>query len=279
MTAAAEADALIARERTPLVFITGASSGIGLALAEAYAARGWRLALVARRGEALRAWAHARGLTPDCCSIHEADVRDEAAISAAGTRCLIAQGLPDVVIANAGISVGVDTAEREDLAVLRDLYATNVIGLAATFQPFIRPMRLAQRGTLVGIASVASIRGLPGHAGYCGTKAAVVSHCESLRVELRADCIRVVTLLPGFVDTPLTRVNRYPMPFLISAEAFARRALPLIDRGVRRAVIPWPMAGVALLLRALPGALYDRIIAGRGRKLRRGEPPPGAGEA
>ena len=267
------------RERAPLVFITGASSGIGRALAEAYAARGWRLALVARRAEVIRAWLDEAGIGPAQAQVHVADVRDREAIVAAGMRCLIEQGLPDVVIANAGISVGIDTAEREDLAVLEDLYATNVVGMAATFHPFIRPMRLAQRGTLVGIASVASIRGLPGHAGYCGTKAAVVSHCESLRVELRADCIRVVTLLPGFVDTPLTRVNRYPMPFLISAEAFARRALPLIDRGVRRAVIPWPMAGVALLLRALPGALYDRIIAGRGRKPRRGEPPPGAGEA
>jgi NAD(P)-dependent dehydrogenase (short-subunit alcohol dehydrogenase family) len=268
-------DELIARERTPLVFITGASSGIGRALAAAYAQQGWRLALVARRGEVVRAWARSQGLAPDRFEVYEADVRDEAAIIDAGTRCLITQGLPDVVIANAGISIGVDTAEREDLAVLRDLYATNVLGMAATFHPFIRPMRLAQRGTLVGIASVAAIRGLPGHGGYCGTKAAVVSYCESLRIELRPDGIRVVTLLPGFIDTPLTRHNPYPMPFLISAETFARRALPLIARGVRQAVVPWPMGWVAVLLRMLPGAIYDRVIAGRGRKPRRVERPSG----
>ncbi|MFM2341210.1 MAG: hypothetical protein RLZZ592_863 [Pseudomonadota bacterium] len=258
------------RERAPLVFITGASSGIGQALARAYAARGWRLALVARRAEVIQAWLDEAGIGPKQAQVHVADVRDREAIIAAGTRCLIEQGLPDIVIANAGISVGIDTAEREDLAVLEDLYATNVVGMAATFHPFIRPMRLARRGTLVGIASVAAIRGLPGHGGYCASKAAVVSYCESLRTELRKDRIRVVTLLPGFVDTPLTRNNRYAMPFLLSAEAFARRALPVIDRGRRHVVIPWPMGLLALLLRCVPGFLWDRVMAGRARKQRRG---------
>lgn len=261
----------IERERAPLVFITGASSGIGQALAAAYAQAGWRLALVARRGEVVQQWLATQGLGPDRAAVYVADVQDTDALVAAATRCLIEQGLPQVVIANAGLSVGIDTAEREDLAVLKELYATNVVGMAATFHAFIRPMRLARRGTLVGVASVAAIRGLPGHGGYCGSKAAVVAYCESLRVELRADNLRVVTLVPGFVDTPLTRENRYPMPFLISAEVFARRALPLIARGRRFAVIPWPMAWVVVLLRVMPRGLYDRLIAGRGRKQRRGE--------
>jgi NAD(P)-dependent dehydrogenase (short-subunit alcohol dehydrogenase family) len=256
----------------PLVFITGASSGIGQALAAAYAAQGWRLALLARRAEVVQQWLDARGWGPARAVVYAADVQDTDSLVAAARRCLAEQGLPDVVIANAGISVGVDTAERADLEVLRELYATNVLGLAATFHPFIQPMRLARRGTLVGIASVASIRGLPGHAGYCGSKAAVVAHCESLRVELRADGVQVVTLLPGFVDTPLTRGNRYPMPFLITPEVFARRALPLIAQGRRRAVVPWPMGWVAVLLRVLPGAWYDRFIEGRGRKQRRVSP-------
>ena len=255
----------------PLVFITGASSGIGQALAAAYAAAGWRLALVARRGEVVQQWLAAQGLGPDRAAVYVADVRDTDALVDAATRCLIEQGLPEVVIANAGLSVGIDTAERDDLEVLKELYATNVVGMAATFHAFIRPMRLARRGTLVGVASVAAIRGLPGHGGYCGSKAAVVAYCESLRVELRADKLRVVTLVPGFVDTPLTRENRYPMPFLISPELFARRALPLIARGRRWAVVPWPMAWVVLLLRVMPRGLYDRLIAGRGRKRRRGE--------
>lgn len=262
----------IERERAPLVFITGASSGIGQALAAAYAQAGWRLALVARRGEVVQQWLATQGLGPDRAAVYVADVQDTDALVAASTRCLIEQGLPQVVIANAGLSVGIDTAEREDLEVLKELYATNVVGMAATFHAFIRPMRLARRGTLVGVASVAAIRGLPGHGGYCGSKAAVVAYCESLRVELRADNLQVVTLVPGFVDTPLTRENRYPMPFLISPETFARRALPLIARGRRFAVVPWPMAWVVLLLRVMPRMLYDRLIAGRGRKQRRGEP-------
>lgn len=262
----------IARERAPLVFITGVSSGIGQALAAAYAQAGWRLALVARRGEVVQQWLSAQGLGPDRAAVYVADVQDTDALVAASTRCLIEQGLPQVVIANAGLSVGIDTAEREDLEVLKELYATNVVGMAATFHAFIRPMRLARRGTLVGVASVAAIRGLPGHGGYCGSKAAVVAYCESLRVELRADNLQVVTLVPGFVDTPLTQENRYPMPFLISPETFARRALPLIARGRRFAVVPWPMAWVVVLLRVMPRMLYDRLIAGRGRKQRRGEP-------
>jgi short-subunit dehydrogenase len=255
--------------QAPLVFITGASSGIGQALASAYARRGWRLALVARRLDAMQAWAAAQGLGPDRCRSYAVDVQDVDALIAVGQRCLIEQGLPDVVIANAGISVGIDSAEREDLTVLRDIFATNNIGLAATFHPFIRPMRVAGRGRLVGIASVAAIRGLPGHGGYCASKAGVVAYCESLRGELRRDGIRVVTLLPGFIDTPLTRGNPYPMPFLMPAAAFAERAVEAIARGDRHRVIPTPMAWVARLLRILPGSLFDRLMAGRGRKPRR----------
>ncbi|HMW22707.1 MAG TPA: SDR family oxidoreductase [Burkholderiaceae bacterium] len=255
--------------QAPLAFITGASSGIGQALAAAYGRRGWRLALVARRLDAMRAWAQSEGLGTERCALYAADVQDVDAIVAAGQRCLIEQGLPQVVIANAGISVGIDSAERADLDVLREIFATNNVGLAATFHPFIRPMRVARQGRLVGIASVAAIRGLPGHGGYCASKAGVVAYCESLRGELRDDGIRVVTLLPGFVDTPLTRGNPYPMPFLMPATAFAEQAIEAIERGDRQRVIPAPMGWVARLLRWLPDALFDRLMAGRGRKPRR----------
>ena len=177
-------------------------------------------------------------------------------------------GLPDVVIANAGISLGVDTAEREDLAVMRQVMDTNVLGMAATFHPFIRGMQARGSGTLVGIASVAGIRGLPGHAAYCASKAAVISYCESLRGELRASGVQVCTIAPGYVATPLTERNRYPMPFLMSAEAFARQALRSIDKGSSYRVIPWPMGLVAKLLRALPNAVFDRVLKGRPRKHR-----------
>jgi len=258
----------------PLVFITGASSGIGQALAAEYAGAGWRLALVARRGAELQAWADALGLGPDRVGIYPADVADIDAIVGAGRRCLERQGLPQVVIANAGISVGIDSAEREDLDVLRETLAVNNVGMAATFQPFLAAMRVRRSGTLVGVASVAAIRGLPGHAAYCASKAAVVAYCESLRGECRPDGIRVVTLLPGYIATPLTSRNPYPMPFLMSPPDFAARARRTIEAGIAYRVIPWPMGVVAKLLRLLPNPLFDRIFAGRGRKPRRAATPP-----
>lgn len=257
--------------QAPLLFVTGASSGIGQALAARYAAAGYRLALVARRVGEVQAWAEGAGLTAGAWQVYAADVRDAESIIAAGRACLEQQGLPDVVIANAGISVGVDTAIHADLEVMRATFETNVLGMAGTFHPFVDPMRRRRAGTLVGIASVAAIRGLPGHGAYCASKAAVVSYCEALRGECRADGVRVVTLLPGYIDTPLTRGNRYPMPFLMTPAAFADRAYDAIRSGASYRVIPWPMAIVAKLLRALPNALYDRAMSGRPRKRRANE--------
>ncbi len=255
----------------PLVYITGASSGIGQALARRYHQAGYRLALVARRGAEVEAWARAEGISAANCSVHAADVRDIDAITAAGRACIAAQGLPDVAIANAGISLGVDTAIFEDLDVMRRTYETNNLGMAATFQPFIAPMRERGAGRLVGVASVAGIRGLPGHGAYCSSKAAVISYLESLRGELRASGVRVVTVLPGYIATPLTAKNRYSMPFLMQPDAFADRAFHAITAGASYRVIPWQMGIVARVLRALPNAVYDRLLVGRARKHRAGE--------
>lgn len=255
----------------PLAFITGASSGIGQALAWRYHQAGWRLALAARRTGEIQAWAAQRGLDPARYAVYGADVADIDSIVAAGRRCLDEQGVPDVVVANAGISIGVDTAYREDLDVIARTYATNNVGLAATFHPFIAAMTARRSGTLVGIASVAGIRGLPGHGAYCASKAAVISYCECLRGELRPAGVKVVTISPGYVDTPLTRQNRYGMPFRLPAEVFADRAFRAIQRGSSYRVIPWQMGVVAKLLRMLPNALYDRLLAGRPRKHRQGQ--------
>jgi short-subunit dehydrogenase len=255
----------------PLAFITGASSGIGQALAWRYHQAGWRLALVARRSEQMADWARSQGIPAQRWRVYGADVANVDSIIAAGTACLGAQGVPDVVIANAGISVGVDTAVRGDLELLARTFATNNVGLAATFHPFIAPMRQRGSGTLVGIASVAGIRGLPGHAAYCASKAGVINQCESLRGELRGSGVKMVTIAPGYVDTPLTRQNRYGMPFLMTAEAFAGQAFRTIAAGRSYRVIPWQMGVVAKLLRLLPDALFDRALAGRPRKHRQGE--------
>ncbi|WP_395457160.1 SDR family oxidoreductase [Acidovorax delafieldii] len=256
---------------TPLVFITGASSGIGQALAQRYHQAGFRLALVARRTSEVKTWASAQGISPESYEIYSADVSVTDSIVAAGRDCIARQGVPDVVIANAGISVGMDTAVRDDIDVMARTFATNNIGMAATFQPFVDAMVQRGSGTLVGIGSVAGIRGLPGHGAYCASKAAVISYCESLRGELRPHGVRVVTVSPGYIDTPLTQQNRYSMPFLMQPPDFADQAFRTIQAGVSYRVIPWQMGVVAKLLRMLPNPLFDKVLAGRPRKRRQSE--------
>jgi NAD(P)-dependent dehydrogenase (short-subunit alcohol dehydrogenase family) len=253
----------------PLVYVTGASSGIGRALALRYASAGWRLALVARRAAATEQWVREQGWADGQAAVYAADVRDDGAITAAGRDCIARQGLPDVVIANAGISIGVDTGDAADLPVIREIVETNLIGAAATFQPFVAPMCRRRSGRLVGVASVAGIRGLPGHAAYCASKAGLIAYCESLRGECRPYGVSVLTIVPGYVDTPLTRRNRYAMPFLMGAEAFADRAFRAIRAGSSYRVIPWQMGVVAKALRALPNPLLDRLLSGQPRKRRR----------
>lgn len=254
-----------------LAFITGASSGIGQALAWRYHQAGWRLALAARRAGETAQWVRQQGIPAERCAVYEADVSHTDSIVAAAEACLARQGLPDAVIANAGISVGMDTAVREDLDVMARVLATNTVGLAATFHPFVAPMVQRRSGSLVGIASVAGIRGLPGHGAYCASKAAAISYCESLRGELRGAGVKVVTICPGYVATPLTARNRFPMPFLMTADAFAERAFRTIEAGASYRVIPWQMGIAAKVLRVLPNALLDRAFAGQPRKRRVGE--------
>ena len=254
------------------VFITGASSGLGAALSREYARQGAQLGLLARRGDALKALADSlpagpSGTSPGAAShrLYTVDVNDSAALAAAAEDFLSATGGIDIVIANAGISHGTLTERKADLAVFSRIVNTNVIATVATFAPFIDAMK-QQSGSnhpmrLVGIASVAGIRGLPGAEAYSASKAAVISYCESLRVELRRYGIAVVTIAPGYIDTPMTQINPYPMPFLLPADEFARRAVKVIAAGRSYAVIPWQMRGVSWLLRLLPNWLYDRLFA------------------
>jgi hypothetical protein len=250
------------------VFLTGASSGIGAALARAYAKRGATLGLVARRQALLDELAAS---LPGAHHTYAVDVTDKDALIAAARAFEQACGGADVVIANAGISVGVLTEHSEDLDAFKDVFATNVLAMAATFHPFIAPMRRRGRGTLVGIASVAGIRGLPGSEAYCASKSAVITYLESLRVGLARSGVRVLTIAPGFVRTPLTENNPYGMPFLIDADVFAGKAVAAIERGASYTVIPWQMGVAAKLLRILPNWLFDRIMARRPRKPRKGE--------
>jgi len=249
------------------VFLTGASSGIGAALARHYAAQGAVLGLAARRADAL---AELAATLPGTTACYPLDVADAKALAAAAADFISRFGAPDIVIANAGVSAGTLTEHAEDLAVFRAIMETNVYGMAATFAPFIGPMQAAggEGRRLVGIASVAGIRGLPGAEAYSASKAAAIVYLESLRLEMRASGIRVVTIAPGYIETPMTAVNPYRMPFLLPADAAAPRFATAIARGTSYVVIPWQMGLVAKLLRVLPNWLYDRLFVNAPRKPR-----------
>jgi NAD(P)-dependent dehydrogenase (short-subunit alcohol dehydrogenase family) len=246
-----------ARGRRLRVFITGASSGIGAALAREYAARGAVLGLLGRRSEAL----HALPLPGDH-HIYTVDVTDHAALAAAAFDFIAREGGADVVIASAGVSAGTLTERPDDLSRFAEIFAINVTATVATFAPFIETMK---RDTgprrLVAIGSVAGIRGMKGAGAYCASKSAVHTYAESLRLELQPHGIRVVTIAPGYIDTPMTRQNRFPMPFLMPVDRFAAAAARAIDAGTSYRVIPWPMGVVARVLRLLPNVLFDALFA------------------
>lgn len=248
------------------VFITGASSGIGEALAVYYAGLGARLGLVGRRGEILEALNARLGGGHGCYPL---DVTDTSALAAAAGDFIARFGAPDIVIANAGVSAGTLTECAEDLAAFRRVMDINVYGMAATFAPFIAAMKAAGgERRLVGIASVAGIRGLPGAEAYSASKAAAIAYLESLRLEMRPAGIKVVTIAPGYIATPMTDINPYPMPFLLPADVAAERFARAIERRTSYTVIPWQMGVVAKVLRLLPNWLYDRLFAGAPRKPR-----------
>jgi NAD(P)-dependent dehydrogenase (short-subunit alcohol dehydrogenase family) len=203
---------------------------------------------------------------------YQVDVTDARTMQAAASDFASRFGVPDIVIANAGVGAGTLTENPEDLAVFRTIMDTNVLGIVATFQPFVEPMRARASGTLVGIASVAGFRGLPGGGAYSASKSAAITYLESLRVELHGSGVSVVMLCSGYIWTPMTAANRYRMPFLIDADDAARRMARAIDERRRFAVIPWQMALVSLLLRRLPRWLFDRLFARAPRKAR-GLPP------
>ena len=175
-------------------------------------------------------------------------------------------GVPDIVIANAGVSSGTHGDALGDMDKLRRMLDVNVTGMAASLAAFAPAMRKAGKGTLVGIASVAGFRGIAGSGAYSASKAAAITWLESLRAELHGSGVAVVCICPGYIDTPMTRVNRYSMPFLISADEVAPRIAHAIAARRRLAVIPWQMALASRVWRALPGWLYDRLAARAPRK-------------
>ena len=248
------------------IFITGASSGLGQALARFYAGQGHSLGLVARRADRLQALVNS---LPGSHHVYVLDVCDREALHKAAYDFISQVGQVDVVIASAGISAGTLTEQVDDFAVFQSIFDTNVMATVSTFEPFIKGMIERGTGTLVGIASVAGVRGLPGAGAYSASKAAVATYCESLRLELKPMGVGVVSIAPGYIRTEMTAKNPYKMPFLMDADDFAGRAAGVIKRKSSYRVIPWQMGMVAKLMRILPDWLYDRLAVNAPRKPRK----------
>ena len=254
--------------KTLSVFITGASSGIGEALAYEYAKQGAILGLVARRGEVLQKIAANIKQQGNQVQVYSADVRDSKLIQQAAQNFMSQFGPPYIVIACAGVSIGTLTQHAEDIDSFKTVMDINVIGLVNTFQPFIEAMIKQQHGQLVGFASVAGIRGLPGAGAYSASKAAAISYLESLRVEMHPHGITVTTIAPGYIRTPMTEVNSYKMPFLMDVDAAAVKFAKAIAAKKRFTVIPWQMGLVARGMRFIPPFLWDLMMRNAPHKSR-----------
>ena len=240
------------------VVISGASSGLGLALAQHYLRQGAQVAACARRADLLQTLSDQ---FPGQVYCYPLDVRDASALQAAALHFIEQAGVPDIVIANAGVSSGTLTEYAEDIHAFQQVMDINVMGVVKTFQPFLSTMRAAGSGTLVGVASVAGFRGLPGAGAYSASKAALISYLESLRVELHGSGVSVVTLCPGYIETPMTAINPYAMPFILPVDHAARRIARVIAARKPFAVVPWQMGLVGHLLKRLPHWLYKRILS------------------
>ena len=244
------------------VFITGASSGIGQALAEYYATEyqekdGAIIGLAARRLDALKIL---QDSLPATVVVYPLDVRDASSLEKAAEDFIKQFGAPDIVIANAGVSAGTLTENKTDLATFKGIIDINLIGMVNTFQPFIKAMKKAGKGSLVGIASVAGVRGLPGAGAYSASKAAAIAYLESLRVELAPSGLSVTTIAPGYIRTPMTDINTYPMPFLMAPDVAAKKFAKAIQKKKRFVVIPWQMGWIARFMRLLPAGVWDFVM-------------------
>ena len=253
------------------VVLTGACGGLGQALARQLIGQGAYVALLGMNKMVLSQLAM---LAPTHTRIYTLDVSDANAMQAVAQDWVAFAGQPDLVIANAGVASGFDTAQVTDLAVMRRMLEINVLGPATTFQPFVQAWQHAapQRCALVGIASIAGWRGMPGNGAYCASKGALIRYLESLRAEWRATPVTVHTVCPGYLRTALTANNSFAMPGLMEPEAAAQVMLARIAKGHTHIVLPRRTGWLSRVMTCLPDAWADRILNGQPRKARWGEP-------
>jgi len=246
--------------------ITGACGGLGQALAQALLAQGARVALVGLHHTSLEGLAAA---APERTWIYTPDVSDADAMQAVASDWLQRHGVPDLVVANAGVAAGFATADPADLAVMRRMLEINLLGVATTFQPFLQARQDSQRpAALVGVASIAGWRGMPGNGAYCASKAGLIAYLQSLRAELRPTRLTVHTISPGYLRTALTAGNTFAMPGLLSPEQAARDLLQGVSHGREHIVLPRRIGWLAQALSLLPARWHDRILLSQPRKPR-----------
>jgi len=257
---------IVIKNKALKVFITGATSGIGESLANQYAKEGATLGLVGRRLELLKK-IKAKIHVP--CEIYAVDVSDQKGLQKAASHFIKKYGAPDIVIANAGVSTGTLAGKKEDLHTFKRVIEINLFGVIHTFLPFIEVFKKQKAGQLVGIASVAGIRGLPGSGAYSASKAALINYLESLRIEMKPFGIHVTTIAPGFIHTPMTKHNRYKMPFILDVYVAVSRFMKAIQNKEGFIIIPWQMSIVGTLMKLLPSPLWDFLAKSGPKKTRK----------
>jgi short-subunit dehydrogenase len=247
------------------IFITGANSGIGEALAIEYAKQGAILGLVARRKKELQIL---QKKLNGKVLIYEVDVTNINQCRWASEDFIAHHGTPDIVIANAGISTGTLTENFSDIQTFKKIIDTNLNGVINTFYPFVQLFKKREQGQFVGISSIAGIRGLPGSGAYSSSKAALINYLESFRVEMAPYKIDVTTIAPGYIKTPMTDVNDYSMPFIMPVNKAAISFINAIRKKKKFIIIPWQMKIIGYLMHILPIFIWD-FLAKKGPRKKR----------
>jgi short-subunit dehydrogenase len=242
-----------------VAIITGASSGIGWALARTLAAEGCKLGLVARRHEPLADLAEQIEKSGGAAAFVVADVTEREQVIAAIQDLSRRLGPIDLLVANAGVGAPT-TLDPFNVGDVEKMFRVNVLGVVYSLEAVLPQMLERSRGHVAAISSLAAYKGLPGESGYTASKAAVNVFMDGLRIQLRSKGIRVTTICPGFVRTPMTEVNEFKMPWLLNADQAARRIVRALRHKRKVYNFPWQMALFMKLARWAPDWLVDRMM-------------------